>query len=285
MNNKILNLILIFTVGCSFSQNKDFKYFDKNWQETIKDKAFFYRIMPSKKIDNLVLIEDFYINKTPQFQGYSLESDENSHVGDIVWYDENGFDSSVYQYYNVSAPVLTYYYPNGKKLRTVEYKKGKKDGFTILYHQDGTVLMKGKYLEGKPVEGDFEDISTWDDYRRNESEVETDSTIDADPVVVSSVEVITKDSPVEVTTMPKKKTAKKIVKQKIFWINSKQVAQEKWYDPENYRMYPYKQMNYDVNGKLLQSIDKSGFEEYGNRISNGIFYCYYLQNKFAVAIK
>lgn len=73
--------------------------------------------MPVKKNGQLNLTEDFHTNKTPQFQGYSLQNEENSYVGDVVWYDENGFDSSVYQFYNYSVPVLTYYYPNGKNIR------------------------------------------------------------------------------------------------------------------------------------------------------------------------
>lgn len=280
MTTKIFNIILILTSSFSFSQNADRIYYDRDWKETTKENASFYRIKPSKKVDNLFLMEDFYSNKTPQFQGYALQSDENSYVGDIVWYDENGFDTSEYQYYNNSAvPVLTYYYPNGKKRKTIEYKKGRKNGFSIVYHQDGTVLMKGKYLNGKPVEGDFEEVRNWDDYRNNKSEEEayqeqTDVMVETAPVMVEDYQAGTK-----------KKVITKIVKKKIFWINSKQLAQEIWYDIEYDRMHPFKQINYDVTGKVLQTINQNDFEEYGSEISNGNDYQYYTQNKFAVSIK
>lgn len=280
MTTKIFNIILILTSSFSFSQNADRIYYDKDWKETTKENASFYRIKPSKKVDNLFLMEDFYSNKTPQFQGYALQSDENSYVGDIVWYDENGFDTSEYQYYNNSAvPVLTYYYPNGKKRKTIEYKKGRKNGFSIVYHQDGTVLMKGKYLNGKPVEGDFEEVRNWDDYRNNKSEEEayqeqTDVMVETAPVMVEDYHAGTK-----------KKVITKIVKKKIFWIDSKQLAQEIWYDIEYDRMHPFKQINYDVTGKVLQTINQNDFEEYGSEISNGNDYQYYTQNKFAVSIK
>jgi antitoxin component YwqK of YwqJK toxin-antitoxin module len=280
MTTKIFNIILILTSSFSFSQNSDRIYYDKDWKETTKENASFYRIKPSKKVDNLFLMEDFYSNKTPQFQGYALQSDENSYVGDIVWYDENGFDTSEYQYYNNSAvPVLTYYYPNGKKRKTIEYKKGRKNGFSIVYHQDGTVLMKGKYLNGKPVEGDFEEVKNWDDYRENKLDEEayqeqTEVMVETSPVMVEDYQAGTK-----------KKVITKIVKKKIFWINSKQLAQEIWYDIEYDRMHPFKQINYDVTGKVLQTINQNDFEEYGSEISNGNDYQYYTQNKFAVSIK
>jgi antitoxin component YwqK of YwqJK toxin-antitoxin module len=280
MTTKIFNIILILTSSFSFSQNADRIYYDKDWKETSKENASFYRIKPSKKVGNLFLMEDFYINKTPQFQGYALQNDENSYVGDIVWYDENGFDTAAYQYYNNTAvPVLTYYYPNGKKRKTIEYNKGRKNGFSIVYHQDGTILMKGKYLNGKPVEGDFEEVRNWDDYRNNKSEEEayqeqTEVMVETAPVMVEDYQAGTK-----------KQVIKKIVKKKIFWINSKQLAQEIWYDIEYDRMHPFKQINYDATGKVLQTINQNDFEEYGSDISNGIVYEYYLQNKFAVAIK
>ncbi|MGE6352600.1 toxin-antitoxin system YwqK family antitoxin [Flavobacterium sp. NPDC079362] len=277
MTSKIFSLILVFTTGLSFSQNAEPIYFDKNWKETSKAKASFYRINPSKKLDDLVLIEDFYLNKTPQFQGYSFQNDENSYVGDIVWYDGNGFDLSVYQFYNNSAAsVLTYYYPDGKRLKTIPYKKGKKDGEHIVYHQDGTILIKGKYSKGKPVEGDFEEVRNWEDYRSNKSESEANE----------ENELLTEATPVvEYSAGTKKKVITKIIKSKIFWINSKQLAQETWYDIEYDRMHRFKQVNYDVTGKILQTIGQADFEEYSGNISNGIAYEYYVQNQFAVAIK
>lgn len=282
---EIYRFIFILITGFSFSQSTQPEYFDKDWKKTSKEKASFYRIIPLKKAGNLNLIEDFYINKTPQFQGYSLQNDENSYVGDIVWYDENGFDSSAYQFYNYSVPVLTYYYPNGKKYKTIEYKEGKRDGMTILYHQDATILMKGKYSKGQPFEGDFEEVINWDNYRQNESEKETAIEASDEPLVVSSPQILTMDSPVEISTLPKKQIVKKIIKKKIFWINSKQLAQETWYEIGNYSPQPIKQINYDLTGKILQTIEKNDFEEYGSDISNGTVYEYYVQNKFAVAVK
>ena len=76
MTNKFLTLIFVFTTLFSFSQNMEPLYFDAKWKTTTKENASFYRNQPSKKSGNLVLIEDFYINKKPQFQAYSFEDNE-----------------------------------------------------------------------------------------------------------------------------------------------------------------------------------------------------------------
>ncbi|MET3029795.1 toxin-antitoxin system YwqK family antitoxin [Flavobacterium johnsoniae] len=250
-------------------------YFDANWKTTTKENASFYRIQPSKKLGNLILVEDFYINKTPQFQGYSFQDNEDNYVGDVLWLDENGFDSSFYQFYNFSAVSnLTYYYPSGQKLKTIQYKNGRKDGETILYHEDGSVLMKGKYDGGKPASGDFEEVLNWEDYRLNKA----DNAADREEPIRMTEGMIIRDE-------TDKTKSRKIIKKKIFWTASKQLAQEIWYDIANGNTEPFKQINYDKSGKILQTINENDFEKYGREISNGVVYNYYFQNKFAVALK
>ncbi|ABQ03795.1 Antitoxin component YwqK of the YwqJK toxin-antitoxin module [Flavobacterium johnsoniae] len=275
MINKFLTLIFVFTTLFSFSQNMEPLYFDANWKTTTKENASFYRIQPSKKLGNLILVEDFYINKTPQFQGYSFQDNEDNYVGDVLWLDENGFDSSFYQFYNFSAVSnLTYYYPSGQKLKTIQYKNGRKDGETILYHEDGSVLMKGKYDGGKPASGDFEEVLNWEDYRLNKA----DNAADREEPIRMTEGMIIRDE-------TDKTKSRKIIKKKIFWTASKQLAQEIWYDIANGNTEPFKQINYDKSGKILQTINENDFEKYGREISNGVVYNYYFQNKFAVALK
>lgn len=275
MINKFLTLIFVFTTLFSFSQNMEPLYFDANWKTTTKENASFYRIQPSKKLGNLILVEDFYINKTPQFQGYSFQDNEDNYVGDVLWLDENGFDSSFYQFYNFSVVSnLTYYYPSGQKLKTIQYKNGRKDGETILYHEDGSVLMKGKYDGGKPASGDFEEVLNWEDYRLNKA----DNAADREEPIRMTEGMIIRDE-------TDKTKNRKIIKKKIFWTASKQLAQEIWYDIANGNTEPFKQINYDKSGKILQTINENDFEKYGREISNGVVYNYYFQNKFAVALK
>lgn len=283
MTNRFFTIVFMLTASHFYAQESNLTYFDENWDKTKKENASYYRISPSKTLKDLMLLEDFYISKAPQFQGYTLKSDENDYVGDIVWYDAKGFDLSFYQYYNNTAvPFLTYYYPNGKKRKTITYKNGRKNGETIVYHQDGTILIKGIYQDGKPVSGSFEDINDWDYYRtnkadRNRKEQGDDPVITAYPVVEESNAVVGPKG--------KKTVERKLISVKTFWINSKQLAQETTYNVKEYVMNPVKKVNYDAAGKLVQTLNENDFETYGKNFFSGIGFQYYLQNNFAVAIK
>lgn len=271
MINRIFSIIFLLKSSFSLSQKKEPVYFDEKWKTTTKENASYYRFEPGKKIDNLILIENFYINKTPQFQGYTLENKFDSYVGDIIWYDKNGFDTSFRQYYNFSSPVLTYYYPTGEKRKTIQYKMGKKDGETILYHPDGTVLIKGKYLNGKPIEGDFEDVNSWDEYHTKAHSIHQPFSDE--------------DSSDEDNSNVKKQLTKTIIKKKVFWINSKQLAQETSYRIDPYRFQPIKQIYYDKLGKILYTLNENDFEKHGDDILSGTVYEFNLQNNFAISIK
>ncbi|MFB9077793.1 toxin-antitoxin system YwqK family antitoxin [Flavobacterium procerum] len=274
MKNQFAAFIFILTMPFSYSQNIEKLYFDANWKATTQENASFYRKMPSKKLGNLILIEDFYINNIPQSQGYVLQDSEDDYVGDVVWFDENGFDSSSYQYYNFSdVSTLIYYYPNGKKFKSIQYKNGRKEGETIVYHEDGTILMKGKYKAGKPVSGDFDEVLDGTDYRLNKS----DNEAQREEPIRTTDEVIVSN---EIGDEPKRQ----IIKKKTFWINSKQPAQEIWYDLANY-MESFKQIDYDKSGTILQTITEKDLQPYGNTLLNGVLFNYYIQNKFAVAVK
>lgn len=86
MCKKLFLLFSFFVIQLTFSQ----KYFDKDWKETARSNAKFYRLMPLKEVGELVLIQDFYIDGTPQVEGYAYKKDDDFYVGDISWYDENG---------------------------------------------------------------------------------------------------------------------------------------------------------------------------------------------------
>ncbi|WP_435523085.1 hypothetical protein [Chryseobacterium indoltheticum] len=75
---------------------------------TTKSNALYYRLMQMKELGELVLLQDFYINGTPQFEGYVLKKNEHAYVGDIVWYDKDGNDENFRQYRN-DTKILPYY--------------------------------------------------------------------------------------------------------------------------------------------------------------------------------
>lgn len=115
MIKKITIIISFLFLQMLFCQNVNPIYYDSDWKVTSKENASYYRLMPMKEVGELVLLQDFYIDGTPQFEGYVLKKDENAYVGDIVWYDEYGNDNNFRQYRNdTKSLTLLYYHPNGK---------------------------------------------------------------------------------------------------------------------------------------------------------------------------
>ncbi|MGD1318820.1 toxin-antitoxin system YwqK family antitoxin [Chryseobacterium sp. 2R14A] len=297
----IISFLLFIT---AFSQKSEPIYYDKEWKMTAKSNASYYRLMPQKELGELVLLQDFYINGIPQFEGYTLKNNENAYVGDIVWYDENGNDENFKQYRNETKNLtLLYYYPNGKIRKKVQYKNGVKDGETVIYSTDGTVLMKGNYVKGKPESGSFERIKNNDDYDYNEK-IQEVSSLDKgthndgeDLMVVPPPPPIPQTRGVEPQTLAllepigevknssKKIKNQKTVTEKIFWANSKQIAQETVFAIDGGYYKSIEQRNYDKSGKLIQSLNEANFYDYGSDITNGLDYQYYLQNNFATEVK
>lgn len=283
MIQKIYILSALIFLQTLFSQKTEPIYYDQDWKVTTKDKASYYRLTPVKELGEMILLQDFYINGTPQFEGYTFKNDENQYVGDIVWYDENGNDSTFRIYPNsTKQSTLTYYYPNGKVRKVVEYKKGLKDNETI-YHEDGTVLMKGFFEEGKPAKGEFASVNNRDRYEEDVTDEETKPTntvLQAVPPISPTETEIVEDSP-----EAKANDKKAIVTEKIFWANSKQIAQETVYRIELYDFKAIQQKNYDKGGKLLQTLTEKNFEKYSSSILHGSEYEYYLHNNFATSPK
>ncbi|WP_426475576.1 toxin-antitoxin system YwqK family antitoxin [Chryseobacterium balustinum] len=284
------------------SQKPEFVYYDKDWKVTSKSDASYYRLMPMKELGELILLQDFYINGTPQFEGYAFKKDENAYVGDIVWYDVNGNDDNFRQYRNDTKNLtLLYYHPNGKIRKKVQYKNGVKHGETIIYSTDGTVLMKGLFEKGKPISGSFEKVKNIDNYDYNakveevsmsEGESQNKTGILAVPPPPIPETVGVEPQTVELLASmddegnsSKKTKNRKTVTEKIFWKDSKQIAQEIVYEISSYGFKPITQKNYDRSGKLIQSLTENHFEKYGSGIANGIEYLYYLHNNFATGVQ
>ena len=303
MIKKSVFIISFLLFKILLSQKPEPIYYDKDWKVTSKSNASYYRLMPMKELGELVLLQDFYINGTPQFEGYALKKNENAYVGDIVWYDENGNDNNFRQYRNdTKNHTLLYYHPNGKVRKKVQYKNGVKEGEVIIYAIDGTVLMKGIYVKGKPDSGSFERVKNNDDYDYNEKieEISVSETgsrhnegiievpppprvpLETTEAVPQTVELL---GSMDEENVSKNKKNRRTVTEKIFWANSKQLAQETVYEIGSYDFKPLSRKDYDKSGKLIQTLYEKNFEVYGDGIENGSEYEFYLQNNFANGLK
>ena len=278
------------------SQKPESVYYDKEWKITSKSNASYYRLMPMKELGELILLQDFYIDGTPQFEGYVLKKDENAYVGDIVWYDEYGNDNNFRQYRNdTKSLTLLYYHPNGKIRKKVQYKNGVKDGETIIYSIDGAILMKGIYTKGKPTNGSFEKVKNSDDYdynaRGEESQSRIEDSIVLPPPPLSTTVGIEPQTveflaPIDNERSSSEKAKnRKTVTEKIFRKDSNRLAQEMVYEINSYGFKLIGQKDNDQSGKVIQVLNEIDLNQYVNGFVNGVEYQYYLQNNFATGLK
>lgn len=312
---KFVLIFSFFTISAQ-SQEKDTLYFDADWKPSNKENHAFYRPMPLKQIGELVLIEDFYKNGNRQMQGYVLKDNQENYVGDIYYYNENGTDASSSQYYNTTQnQELTYYYPDGKLWKKIHYKDDVKDGNTLIYKKDETILMTSTYEKGQPISGDFITVKNVDDYYGDslleDTEYEHSAAVTVAPARIvedtdykEEVENATHNeeeySPYIITEAEEVKEAElvedmeeveeediAILFEKKYWLDSNLLAQVKGYKRTAYgykELELISQKNYDKSGKLLQDL-KKGSLNYGNQVTNGIDYEYYTQNEFITGIK
>ncbi len=147
LNFIVLTLVFIQN---SFSQTeiKDTVYFDKHWKVTTKDQHAFYRPLPLKKIKNLSLIIDFHKNGNMQMQGYAYTDSLKVFVGDVYWYNKDGFDTSHEQNFNLTNLPLKYYHHNGTLWKTIIYKNGVKNGYIDLFNNKGNLILSENYNNG-----------------------------------------------------------------------------------------------------------------------------------------
>ena len=112
---------------------KDTIFYDKNWKETSKAQAHFYRPLPMQQQGDKSLIKDYFMDGTLQFEAWSITNDlEKSYDGKVV-----------------------YYYPNGNKQVEVNYKNSKRNGPDIAYYEDGKVKREQQMLNDKRVSSKF----------------------------------------------------------------------------------------------------------------------------------
>lgn len=95
-------ITILFLLSSKVTAQNDTIFFDKKWEISTKEVAFYYRIKPLKiktkdalgykikNTDSLFTINDYYLNSNKiQFQGYSKDYNGDYLVGKAKWYNEN----------------------------------------------------------------------------------------------------------------------------------------------------------------------------------------------------
>ncbi|QCE42982.1 hypothetical protein [Psychroserpens sp. NJDZ02] len=248
---KILLFLAVISVQYSLAQTNDTLYFDVNWKKTTKPNHAFYRPLPLKKVDSLVLIQDFYKNGNMQMQGYAYAINEEKYAGDVYYYYEDGSDSSRSKYINTTNRPLPYYHHNGTVWKTITYKKDVKVGVVKLYNNKGQEIREEIFKKGSRVN------DTIDKFTNYYYEGYSDQKIPFNDHVVKKIR-------------PTKA---------LYWMNSGQLASVSDYN-DNYTLTAQK--IYNETGKKLKHYKQSDF--FGSRLIDGNYYEVKTSNGFAVFI-
>lgn len=242
---------------------QDTIYFDKDWKEAIKDNHAFYRPMPLLKEGDLVLIRDYYKNGNLQMQGYAMADDLDNYVGDIYWYDKNGYDGEMSQYLNLSdVKTLVYFHADGSLWQKIVYNQGGEKKKISTYWKEKEIAV-GEIDSLENLSGLF----TSDFYARYKNEP-------YDYFMELSLEMI--DAPLSVED--KKATEFRIVQ---FFDNGKKAKETLYENSEYGRSTKLQTSIWDTNGNLVSE------HKYSNKGSDKTVQetDFYTSNTFAKGIK
>lgn len=239
-----LILGILYSSIYSFAQVKPL-YFDKNLKETVKSDAVYFRPLPLAKLGNLELLTDYYMKeKTIKRQGYIADGNPENYVGDVFWFDAEGESDSGSSFINkTQQKKLTYYFDDGKIWKTIEYGDSMKEGKTIEYKPDGTILGEAVYKNGFLESGTVGDIS-FNEYERYNKKTEFRETVH----------------------VPEDKKKKRLTYKKVYyWKKSLKTAVEYWYRNKEV----IQEKNFDENGNLIQQLDSTSYFYPKKEFKNG----------------
>lgn len=258
MINKITVFLFCFYIFLISSAQEKAMYFDKNWKETTKKNAEFYRPLPLPKTQNVIFLRDFFIkNNLLQMQGYYVDGIEENYAGEIFWYNKDGNDQSGAIFINKSKQKkLSYFFDDGKLWKTVEYGDSLKNGKTIEYKPDGSILGESIYKNGNLISGISGKLYNFNqNYDRYNTKTK------------SKESVYLRDY----------KGEERNFKTIYYWKDNLKTAVEYTYKDNEI----IEEKNFDDNGNLIQKIDSSSYFYPEESLKNGKRFYYKTQKSGA----
>ena len=145
-------LVFITITLLSFTKivaQNDTIWFNNSWKKTTKEQAEFYRPTP-KKVGDLFLVKDYYINDNLQMQCYSLELETMLYHGTTTWYQEDGsiLKQATYKNNRLHGKLISF---DNKKEYVAEFKDGEIVKGSIKYQHANIIeiINYKNYLKTK----------------------------------------------------------------------------------------------------------------------------------------
>lgn len=159
-NYNLFVYFFIFLFLSSAYAQKDTLWYDANWSKTSKAQASYFRPAPNKK-DNGYWMIDYYMDGTKQMQALSLKENEEFFDGEVTWYYPNGNVMQTVNYKNnIPEGLRKNYHESGSLKSEYSYKQGKISGKWVAYYENAILAETGQYKNG-------ERTNTWKEYYKN----------------------------------------------------------------------------------------------------------------------
>ncbi|MEQ3664114.1 hypothetical protein [Olleya sp.] len=144
---RLITILLLIISTNIYSQQTI--YFDKDWKETDKMNALYYRqIHPS---NNKFIVKDYLMDDKLQFDGVSSTAKEPLILeGEAIWYNENGIVTQKGNFKNntLNGKLITYYL-NGKIKSTETYENGKLEGLYTEFFPTGEISNQAVFSKNQ----------------------------------------------------------------------------------------------------------------------------------------
>jgi protein TonB len=123
MTKRILfTFLCLHFAGIMLAQDQDTIYFNRKWQQTIKDSGYYYRIQKYNVDEKLFYVKDYYPNHALQMSGKYISFDPQIRQGKFFWFFSNGNLRQVTEYnHNEVIDVIISFDEQGNMLESVEW--------------------------------------------------------------------------------------------------------------------------------------------------------------------
>lgn len=155
-------LLIFLLIFSSATEVQETIWLDKDFNETIQEKAVYYRPSP-RKVRSKFMIIDYYKNGNKYREGKAKSTVLNREEfnGVLTYYHKNGIVSKKVSYQNGKKDGIFYeYFDTGELNVEGKYENNLEEGTWKIYYRTGKIKSKGKYREG-------EKVGVWKTYYKN----------------------------------------------------------------------------------------------------------------------